>query len=333
MATIKDIAKKAEVSTSTVSRVLNHDKTISVTVETKMKIFKAAEELAYEKTSRSKPAPKSLLNIGLVYGFSDIEEVNDPYFLSIRLGIEEFCQLNNVNITYLATNDSTIDNISTQVFDGLIFLGRYKKEFIDTFKKVTKNIILVHTYFDDYDYDSITVDFIQITKDVIDYFISENHTKIGLIGAHEKIINSTGFFNDNREDTFIAYLSKLDLYNPKYVEIGTYDIESGYTGMYNIYNRCKSDMPTAIFAANDSLAIGMLKAIKEISKDDPIKIRVIGCNDDSTSMYFTPSISTVKIYTNTMGRIGAKILLETIEESRDDKLKVFVPHELVIRES
>jgi LacI family transcriptional regulator len=103
--------------------------------------------------------------------------------------------------------------------------------------------------------------------------------------------------------------------------------------MYNIYNRCKSDMPTAIFAANDSLAIGMLKAIKEISKDDPIKIRVIGCNDDSTSMYVTPAISTVKIYTNTMGRIGAKILLETIEESRDDKLKVFVPHKLVVRES
>ena len=333
MATIRDIARKANVSAATVSRVLNHDKTISVTVETKRKIFKAAEELSYQKVTRNKKPQDSLVNIGLIYGFSEIEEVNDPYFLSIRLGIEEECQLRNAQITYITPDDTDLEKVASKSFDGLIFLGRYNKDYVEQFKKYTENIILVHTYFEDYDYDSVSVDFVQITKDVLDYFIDKGHVKIGLIGAHEKIISSSGFFNDTREETFISYLSKHNLYNPDYVEIGTYDIESGYNGMYNIYERCKEDMPTAIFAANDSIAIGMLKAMKEISREDTLHIKVIGCNDDPTSMYFSPSISTVKIYTNTMGRTSAKILLETIKEARDDKLKVFVPHQLIIRES
>ena len=333
MATIRDIAKKANVSASTVSRVLNHDKTISVTVETKRKIFKAAEDLSYQKISRSRKGTDSLVKIGLVYGFSEIEEVNDPYFLSIRLAIEDECQLRNAKITYITPDDTELERVGTKTFDGIIFLGRYQKTFIDGFKRFTENIILVHTYFEDYDYDSVAADFTQITKDVLDYFIKKGHIKIGLIGAHERIIGSSTFFSDAREDTFIAHLSKNHLYNPDYVEIGTYDIESGYHGMLKIYERCKQDMPTAIFAANDSLAIGMLRAMKEISSLDKLQIQVIGCNDDPTSSYFSPSISTVKIHTKIMGRTAVHVLLETIKEMRDDKLKIFVPHQLVIRES
>lgn len=333
MATIRDIAKKAGVSASTVSRVLNYDSTINVTVETKRKIFHAAEELSYQKAVKVKQTDESLLNIGLVYGFSEVEEVNDPYFLSIRLSIEEECQLNNMQITYIEPSDHELSKVATKNFDGLIFLGRYKKETVDLFKGCSDNIILAHTFFDDYDYNCISADFAQITKDVIDYFVAQNHSKIGLIGAHERIISSSEFFNDTREETFIAYLSKLGLYNADFVEIGTYDIQSGYQGMYNIYNRCKADMPTAIFAANDSIAIGMLRAIKEISAKAPLSVKVIGCNDDPTSLYFSPSISTVKIYTKFMGRMCVRTLLDIIKEPRKENMRCLVPHKLIIRES
>jgi len=333
LATIRDIAKKAGVSATTVSRVLNHDLTISVTVDTKRKIFRAAEELSYQKTNKFKQTADHLLNIGLVYGFSEIEEVNDPYFLTIRLGIEEECQFNNIQVTFIEPSDYDLSKVAVKSFDGIIFLGRYKKETIDKFSGYSENIILTHTYFDDYDYNCISADFAQITKDVIDYFIAQNHTKIGLIGAHEKIINSTEFFNDTREETFIAYLTKHNLYNPDYVEIGTYDIESGYNGMYKIFERCKYNLPTAIFAANDSIAVGILRALKELSVNNPLDIKVIGCNDDPTSMYFSPSISTVKIYTHFMGKLSVKELLELFKEPRDEKIKTFVPHKLIIRES
>lgn len=333
MATLKDIAELAGVSTATVSRVLNLDETISVTPDTKRKIFEAANQLSYKKIVRKQQLAESDFHIGLVYGFSEIEEVNDPYFLTIRLGIEEVCKEKRAKITFIRPDENVFEGLKDTNFDGLMFLGRYKKSFIDQFKQYTTNIVLIHTYFSDFEFDSVSADFSQITRDVIDYFLKEGHKKIGLIGAHERIINSSKFFNDTREEVFIGTLSKLDLFNEDYIEIGTYDIETGYQGMYNIYKRCKDDMPTAMFGANDSIAIGMLRAIKEISEKDPLDIRVIGCNDDPTAMYFSPSISTVKIYTNTMGRTGANILFEMIENSRDDKLKIFVPHELIIRES
>lgn len=333
MATIRDIAKKAGVSAGTVSRVLNHDASISVTVETKRKIFKAAEALSYTKHHKKKQSTDNLLSIGLVYGFSDVEEINDPYFLSIRLGIEEECQINNAQITHIDPNDHELEKVVTKSFDGIIFLGRYKKETVQAFEKYSEQIILVHTYFDDYEYDCISTDFAQITKDVLDYYIDNGHEKIGLIGAREKIMNCNSFFNDTREETFISYLKRKKLFESNYVEIGTYDIESGYNGMFNIYNRCKNDLPTAIFAANDYLAIGVLRALKELSDELPHEIKVIGCNDDSTSMYYSPSISTVKIYTNFMGRTSVKLIIDAINEPRDEKLKIFVPHKLIIRES
>jgi len=333
LATIRDIAKKAGVSAGTVSRVLNHDSSISVTVETKRKIFRAAEALSYTKHHKSKQTTSNSLNIGLVYGFSDVEEINDPYFLSIRLGIEEECQMNNAQVTNIDPNDNNLDKVVIKSFDGIIFLGRYKKETVENFAKYSDHVILVHTYFDDYEYDCISADFAQITKDVLDYYINEGHSKIGLIGAREKIMDCEKFFNDTREETFISYLKKHKLYNPDFVEIGTYDIESGYNGMYNIFNRCKEKLPTAIFAANDYIAIGVLRALKELSDQLPHRIKVIGCNDDSTSMYYSPSISTVKIYTNFMGRCSVKTLIDSINEPRDEKLKMFVPHELIIRES
>jgi LacI family transcriptional regulator len=195
MATLKDIAKLADVSTATVSRVLNLDETISVTSETKRKIFQAANKLSYTKVARKQQRTSSTYHIGLIYGFSEIEEVNDPYFLTIRLGIEEICREKNAKITYIKPDNQILDEDNENTFDGLIFLGRYKKSYIDKFKKFTTNIVLVHTYFDGFEYDSVSVDFSQIARDVIDYFLQDNHTKIGLIGAHERIINSSKFFN------------------------------------------------------------------------------------------------------------------------------------------
>lgn len=333
MATIRDIAKKAGVSAATVSRVLNHDKTINVTTDTKRKIFRAAEELSYSRKKRSKRPTSSLLNIGLVYGFSEIEEVNDPYFLSIRMAIEEECKINNIQVTHINPVDESVDISKLAIADGIIFLGRYKQKTVEKFKAYTDYILMVHTYFESFDYDCISADFGQITKDVIDYFMQEGHERIGLIGAHEKIIDCDGFFNDTREETFISYLTKFGHYNPDYVEIGTYDIHTGYDGMYKIFNRCKDKLPTAIFAANDSIAIGILRALKELEEEIEGAIRVIGCNDDTTSMYFSPSISTVKIHTNFMGRLSVKTMIEALKDQRQETVKIMIPHELIIRES
>ena len=94
MATIKDIAAKAGVSIATVSRVLNFDEAINVSDSTKKKIFEIAEQLDYVTLRERKSKKQDFLNIGIVHWYSDKEELEDPYYLSIRMGIENDVKMN-----------------------------------------------------------------------------------------------------------------------------------------------------------------------------------------------------------------------------------------------
>ena len=90
MATIKDIAKGAGVSIATVSRVLNLDETLNVSEETRKKVMEIAEELNYVPVKERKNKIKNY-TIGIVYWYTEIQELNDPYFLSIRMSVEKKC--------------------------------------------------------------------------------------------------------------------------------------------------------------------------------------------------------------------------------------------------
>src|SRR6478672_3786140 len=98
MATIKDIAEKAGVSIATVSRVLNYDASLSVSDDTKKKIFEIAEALSYKKRP-SKKSPSA--RIGILLWYTEKEELNDLYYMSIRLGIEQRCEQQGLKIVKL----------------------------------------------------------------------------------------------------------------------------------------------------------------------------------------------------------------------------------------
>ncbi|MFV0504103.1 MAG: LacI family DNA-binding transcriptional regulator [Lachnospirales bacterium] len=323
MATIREIAKLAKVSPSTVSRVLNHDSSINVTMETKRKIFKVAESLEYEKPNKQKNN-SSNLNFGLMYKYNEEEEISDSFFLSIRLGIEEECRLKNINLIHV--NSKTIANN----LNGIIFLGRFTTEEIEIHEKLCNNIVLIHNKSKNFNHDCLLIDFREITRDVIDYFISENHSKIAYIGGREKTIinNKTFKFDNDREDEFINYTKKLHIYNENYIYVKDFSIESGYQMTGELIKNAK-DLPTAIFAGNDAIAIGILRKLKE----NNLNIRVVGCNDTPTAKHFSPSISTVRIYTNFLGREAVGILENKIKNPKERCLRYTIPHKLIIRET
>lgn len=102
MATIKDIAERTGFSAATVSRVLNHDETLNVQDETRMKIFDTARELQYQ--ARERKSRKRHLTVGVYYSYSREEELRDTYYLTVRLAVEkkleaenmERCQIQNL---------------------------------------------------------------------------------------------------------------------------------------------------------------------------------------------------------------------------------------------
>ena len=333
MATIKDISKIAGVSSATISRVLNHDETITVANETKRKIFEAAEKLSYTKHIKPKKEIANVLNFGLIHWYNEYQEMNDPYFISIRIGIEEECKSNNINIVKIYNDEYQDDNLTNNTFDGLIILGKFDTDRINDFKQYSENIVFVHSNNTKFKYDLVQADFRELTNDVIKYLLSAGHEKIGFIGGREEIPRNHEKIIDYRETQFENYLRRLEFYRSEYVKIGNFSHKDGYELMKDLIKENRDDLPTAAFIASDSMAIGAIRAITEEGLKIPDDISIFSCNDIPTSQYTSPPLSTVKIYTEFMGQTAIKLLLEQINSTRLHCIRVTVPHELIFRES
>lgn len=333
MATIKDISRIAGVSPTTISRVLNHDETINVSNETKRKIFEAAELLSYTKHIKPKKDSVNTLNFGLIHWYNEFQEINDPYFISIRMGIEDECKSNNINLIKIYNDDTQNDKLTANTFDGLIILGKFDEARTNSFKQYSENIVFVHSKNTKFQYDSVQADFRELTDDVLKYLLAAGHRKIGFIGGREEIPGNHEKIVDYREVQFKNYMKREGLYRPEYVKIGNYNFKDGYELMKQLIEENRHNLPTAAFIASDSLAIGAIKAINEAGLKIPKDISIFGCNDIPTSQYTSPALSTVKIYTELMGQTAVKLLLEQINGTRQQCIRVTVPHELIIRES
>lgn len=334
MATIKDIASIAGVSPSTVSRVLNHDETIMVSNETRRKIFEAAEMLSYTKhINKPRKASEKCLSFGLIHWYNEYQEINDPFFISIRMGIEDECRSNNINLIKIYNDETQNENLNGNTFDGLIILGKFDKNRIESFKQYAENIVFVHSNNIKFEYDTVQADFRELTDDVIKYLLAAGHKKIGFIGGREEIPGNHEKIKDYREVQFKNYMKRKGLYKPEYVRIGNFNHKDGYEMMKDLIEANKANLPTAVFIASDSLAIGAIKAINEAGLVIPDDISIFSCNDIPTSQYTSPALSTVRIYTEFMGQMAIKLLLEQIEGERPYCVRVTVPHELIIRES
>jgi len=327
MATIKDIAQIAGVSIATVSRVLNYDTTLSVSDETKKRIFEVAEELSYKK----KPARKQESGkIALLQWYTEKEELEDLYYLSIRLGVENQCRQHGIQLDKFFQDN--YEELKEADILGLIAIGKFSKKQVGELLKITKNIVFVDTSPDEERFDSIVIDFERATIKVLDYFIKKGHEKIGYIGGREVFKDKTSIIEDPRELTFKRYLTDKGLANEAFMYAGTFSAGDGHGLMKKAIAEHGDNLPTAFFAGNDSIAVGALRALLEEGISVPERVNIIGVNDISISKYVFPSLSTVKVYTEIMGETAVDTLLERIAGRKTAK-KIFIATELVIRNS
>lgn len=333
MATIKDIAQKAGVSLATVSRVLNYDNTLSVTDETKKRIFEVAEELEY-KTVKERSVLKNIdkrLKIGIIHWYSEKEELGDPYYLSIRMGIEKECSNKNIDVVKIFKKEERYGSCGIEHLDGIMAIGKFSREDIDNFSTYSSNIVFIDSSPNERKFDSVIIDFKEAMLEVLKYLIALGHKEIGYIGGREYIGESKELIRDKREETYYDFMRENLLYNPNYLSTGKFTAEHGYKLMKTMLQ--KEKIPTAFFIASDTMATGAIKAIHESSLKIPEDISIVGFNDIATSKYLVPPLTTVKVYTEFMGTTAVALLLERITEGRSISKKVVIPFELIIRES
>lgn len=337
MVTINDVAEAAKVSAATVSRVLNNDKKMSVSTETRKRIITISKQLGYvpvkqRKSERGKRLEKN--NIGIFMYCSQQYEWEDVYFMSIRKGVEEECGRKGLNVrkvVHLGDGFNFADNDLSEL-DGVIFVGgpsEQEEEMLDGF--FGSDIVYVNNLSSVGHYDNIGINFKIATQEALNYLFSLGHKQIGYIGGIEQRGQKGPEIENPRKMAFQEIMSEKGLYKDDYVHLSNgFLINDGYQCMKRVL--LNTMLPTAFFVASDALAIGAIRALHEMNIKVPDDISIVSFNDIEMAEYTQPSLTTVKIYTEEMGKYAVKMLLDRFD-GREIPINVLFPSKLIIRES
>lgn len=326
---IKDVAEKAEVSTATVSHVINGNKYVSDKI--KNKVNKVLKELNYHPNSAARSLRSTKTNtIGLIIPINSAD-TSKSFFMSIAEGVEEKLKSKGYNLILSNSKEdpeqelNLIKMFNTQV-DGLI-LAPTNEEFKGIKDTIDQNFHLVMIdrlpvgYGDDY----VIVDNFQGTYDGIQELINSGFKRIGFLSSklgvadsinkcerNKKGTNSRIYVNPNNE-RFQAYklaLSDNNLsFNPDYVLFGESSFQSGY----KLAKQLISKNVDAILIANNIMTMGSIKFIQEMKMKMPEDIGIIGYDNYDWTEIITPPLSAIKQPAFKIGMQAADLILNKIE--------------------
>lgn len=328
MATIKDIAQIVGVSNATVSRVLNYDESISVSIETKQSIFKTADELGYKK----KIVYPKIKDIALIYSSTFLEELEDAYFKSIKIEMEKQAKERNINIKVYDKHDG-INKISKQT-SAFIAIGWYSRKDVEFLKTITEHGVFVDTAPDESSYDSVRPNLDSIVTQIVDYFISNKHTNIGFMGCTDFDIITKKPVMDVREWSFRESAKYYNVLNEKNIFItDKLTVDEGYRMGIEAIEKLGKDLPTAFCIASDTFAVGFLQALNEKGIKVPDEVAVFSINDIKIAQYVAPPLSTYHIDIPMMCKTTLDLLTERIIEGRTLTKTVYINGKPIFRKS
>lgn len=325
--TIKDIAKLANVSHTTVSRALNNSPYINE--DTKVKIKALAKELNYVPNYNAKSLVllKSYV-IGIF--FSSISEgTTDTFFHEIIKGINKVID-KEYNLVIRGIDDYKYSHqIDKKNFDGIIVVSQRKSddEFINAIIEKDIPIVVINRHIDTVGIVNIMSNDTDGAYDAVDYFIKNHHKKIALIQGNKEFESSV-----YRKKGYLKALENNNIpLNEDYIISGKYNLQSGYENMKKLIDL--ENRPTAVFCSNDDIAVGAMKAVFESGLNVPNDISIIGFDDSNFCKYVTPTLTSVRKDPLAMSEYGGINLLNIIKNIQVNKEKVYIESKLVVRDS
>lgn len=327
MATLRDIAKRADVSPATVSRVLNNDLTLSVTDQTRTNILKIATDLNYRKANH--PNARYQKHIVLVQWYSESKEQDDLYYMTVREGIEQQAPTYGFDVTRVFHND--LEEIP-QDTDGIIAVGKFSQEQVQTMRLICPRIVFIDDDQFPAGFDSVLSDFKYSLKKVIDYFVSREISDIGLIYGEEKSTDNLRVIPDLRYDSFKQATSEHQIFNEDYCFKGDFTKESGYQQMKKAIQTLDK-LPQAFFISNDPMAAGALKALQESNIKIPEEVELFSYNNTSLARYVNPELSSVDVSTVSMGISAVNMMNDLLANPQHVYSKIELGTKLVFRKT
>lgn len=322
-ASIAEVAQLAGVSTATVSRVLNRSKPVNE--DTRLRVEAAVHQLGYRANpfARSLMSGESRLILVLVPDFSN------PFFAEIVQGIEAVTRRNGYNLLLSHAEDSgPLEPSYDRLADGVISLAHVQGS--HSFTGTGHGRDLPWVACSEFEPDSgvpyVSIDHRQAAIDAVQYLLNRGHRRIALLSAAEDYS-----WARQRHAGYEETLRRAGIpIDPAYVRVasGT-DYNDGIEAVGGLLTL--RELPTAVFAVSDTLAIGAIKALRRAGRKVPEDIAVVGFDNIPLSQVFEPSITTIAQPMRAIGSVAAELLLERLAGGRP--ISRTLPHTLVVRDS
>jgi len=334
-ARIKDIAEKAHVSMATVSLVLNRKPGISG--QTREKILKIAKELNYKipaVADHDKTKKGTIRFLKIAKHGHTVNRDHEVFIADYTDGLSREAVLNGYRLEINTFRTSNMEELLNSIKDydqeAIIALGtELDFEDIQHFNTLKIPIVFIDTYFDFYNYDFIDMNNIDAVYKIIKYFVDNGHQEIGFVRSPVNVKNFR-----LRE---IGYKIALKHFKIPYNEKQVFSVDSTIDGAYSdMLQILKKDIkpPQALFATNDIIAYGCIKALKERGYSIPEDISIIGFDDLPLSAVMDPPLTTLKVSKTRIGKIAMKHALIRVEEQlKMPAEKVLVDGEFICRKS
>ncbi|RKP57413.1 LacI family transcriptional regulator [Cohnella endophytica] len=327
--TIKDVAKLANVSISTVSRVMNAPETV---VETKkLRVLDAIERLKYK--------PNALAR-GLIYKKTNtlgvvIPDIRNPYYADIIRGMEDASKMLGYNLIICNTDRdrarlfSYLNNFYEKQVDGILYTSDpVYPDYYKALQRLQMPVVLVSTHSMEYRLPSVKINDEQAAYDAVKYLIDSGHTSIGMIGFHL----SDSIAGLPRYEGFARALREHDLDDSKdnvvFVNGWSYDTPDAAAQLI-----ARFPSVTAVFTSSDELAIGLIAYLHEQGIRVPEQISVMGFDNIRWGNLSIPKLTTVAQPTYEIGFRSVMKLNAIIKEQDDSELREYLPHTIIERAS
>ena len=331
--TIKDVAKAAGVSPSTVSRVISDSNRISE--ETKELVRRTMRELGYHHNAIARSLVTQKTNtIGLVMARPTQQAFANPFFSGIIQGIAAVTQKEHYSLILSSTGDcreeqeETLKLFRNRRVDGVILMSsRRNDELIDQLIKSGYPFVLIGRSPEHEGIPIVNNDNIKDTYDTVAFLLKRNYKKIiALSGPEEYIVSQ------DRAQGYIQALREHGNMDPEIICVADFKFEDAYQGVldYIKENRKKFD---AILAFDDMLALGAMRAIQEQGLRIPEDVGIIGFNDEPMFSYLKPALSTVRLPIHRMGEEAARMLIKMLNDDSYKGEEIILSTELIIRDT
>ena len=328
--TIKDVAKAAGVTHPTVSRAINDSPRVSE--KTKKRIRRIISELGYRPNLIARSLVRSRSQVIAV-----ITPDLNPHVQPILRGVADACRRNNYALMLFSTDYWAEEKISyTWVMDNwrvdgmLIYNVAYQRTGGSDIRRIQSYqtpFVFINKYLRDPKINSVSIDNAEAVAQAVNHFRELGHRRIGIMNGNMKSVDGV-----ERFDGFKRALTAVGLsFDERNTGCANYSDEQAYEEMKRIL--CQTRPPTAMFCANDLMAMGVVHAAEEKGLSVPKDLAVVGFDDIEASRYFRPALSSLRPPLREVGERAVDLLIGILQNPRRKPEQIPMTAKLVIRDS